>query len=140
MPGIPFTAIYPVGPGSGGAPGAPSGNPDYPGMPAGAVPFSNDITIAAAGTYPVWTPSSGRRFVLTNAFISTDAAMRVALVDGADIAGSRIIDGAFGVNGGASPNLVPVPFPARSVGNVLQVVTDGAGNVRVQVRGWEVAG
>lgn len=144
MPAIPFTAIYPNGPGSGGlaVPGAPTEtNPDYPGMPVGATPVSRDLTVAAAGTVTIWTPGGpSRRFVLASAFLSTDTAMRVALVDDADVQGQRPVDGYFAANGGASPNLVPVPYPSRTAGASLKLVTAAPGNVKVRVSGWEVEG
>lgn len=143
MPSLPFTSIYPDGPGSDAAAGGDgslgsSGNPLYPGMPEGAIPIHRDTAITTATTTDLWTPGPGRRFVLVSAFISTDTAQRVALVDENDTTGSRIVDGYFGANGGASPNLVPVPRVAAVAGNRLRVVTAAAGNCRVRVSGWEV--
>lgn len=144
MSGIPATSIYPMGPSSGvgpdGAPLAPAGNQLYPGMPDGASPIHRDVLITTATTTALWSPSPGRRFILASAFISTDTAMRIALVDENDVQGSRPVDGYFGANGGASPNLVPVPYVSDLAGNRLRVVTGAAGNVRVRVSGWEVEG
>jgi hypothetical protein len=145
MSGIPFTAIYPNGPGSAAAGGAAvdAGNPAYPGMPAGSSPIHKDATYLAPSTYTLWQPSSGNRFVLAHAMVSTDAAMRIALVDGADIPGSRPVDGSFSVNGGAIENGVPVPYPSKTVGNPLLVVVGGAPGaigVKISVDGWEVPG
>lgn len=144
MPVVQWTAIYPDGAGTdaatggGGATGGDvNGNPDYPGMPVGATPIERDVTITAAATTDLWTPGVGRKFVLASAFVSTDTAMRVALVDEADIQGSRPVDGYFAANGGASPNLVPTPYVSHGTGNRLRVVTAGAGNVKVRVSGWE---
>ncbi len=142
MPVVMFTDIYPDGAGSAAAGGGVAAvqqfNPDYPGMPVGATPVHRDVLITTATTTTLWTPPTGRKFVVASAFISTDAAMRVALVDDADVVGQRIVDGAFAASGGASPNKVPVPYPSRTTGAALKVVTGGAGNVRVQVDGWEV--
>lgn len=56
-------------------------------------PVHFDLTTAAAGTYTLWTPSSGTRFVLTSWYIAVGGAGgRVALIDGTDIAGRRIVD------------------------------------------------
>ncbi len=146
MPAIPFTAIYPDGSGSlaqGGTGGldGPSTNPDYPGMPVGATPVHRDLVIAAAGTTVIWTPGGAtRRFVLASAFVSSDTAMRVALVDDADVQGNRPVDQYVAANGGSSPNLVPVPYVSKTAGASLKVVTSVAGNVRVRVSGWEVEG
>jgi len=142
MAGIPFTSIYPDGPGSAAAGGLPSGgdvlNALYPGMPAGATPVHRDALYTAAGTYALWTPSAGNKFVLTECFLSTDTAMRIALVDDVDVPGSRPVDGYFSANGGADSNLMPVPYPSKSSGNSLRVVVGSAGNVRARVSGWEV--
>jgi hypothetical protein len=145
MSGVPFTNIYPAGPGvdpvtgelTGG--GGSAGNDQYPGMPVGASPIHKDVTIATATTTTLWDPGPGQRFVLASAFVSTDTAMRVALIDENDVQGSRPVDGYFGANGGASPNLVPVPYVSNLGGQRLRVVTAAAGNVKVRVSGWTVA-
>lgn len=143
MPTVPFTAIYPDGPvgalgtsSAGGAGG--EANPAYPGLPAGASPIHRDVTITTAATTALWTPAPGRRFVLLSAFISTDTAMRVAIVDDVDVAGRRPVDGYFGANGGASPNLIPAPYVSTNPDNVARVVTAANGNVKVRVSGYEV--
>lgn len=142
MSTTPWASIYPDGPNSaaagGGIAAAPAGNAAYPGMPEGAVPVHRTLHIAAAGIVALWAAPANRRWVLASAFISTDTAMRVALVEEVDAAGNEVIDGYFAANGGASPNMVPVPYPAKTVGSVLRIVTAAAGNVRVRVSGWEV--
>src|SRR5690348_11031532 len=96
VPSIAFTDIYPdstsnLGTSSGGGAGGGGAilNELFPVMPAGATPVHRDITIAAAGTYLIWQPASDRTFVLASAFVSTDTAGRIALVDGADLQGQR---------------------------------------------------
>lgn len=146
MSGIEFSSIYPMSAaaaaaaGDAGALAAAQSNDLYPGMPVGASPVHKDITVAAAGTYTLWDPGPGLVFVLVSAFVSTDTAMRVALVDEADIQGNRPVDGYFAANGGASPNLVPAPYPSKLAGNRLRLVTGGAGNVKARVSGWTQAG
>jgi hypothetical protein len=147
MSGIEFNAIYPMSAAAAAASGDPAaiaaaaaGNDLFPGMPVGASPVHRDVTIAAAGTYTLWDPGPGLEFVLASAFISTDTAMRVAIVDESDIQGNRPVDGYFGANGGASPNLVPVPYTAKLAGNRLRVVTGALGNVKVRVSGWTQGG
>ena len=142
MSTTPWTDIYPDGPSSRPASGAPgvapaAGNAAYPGMPADATPVHRRLRITAAGTYAIWSPPADRRFVVASAMMSTDTAMRIALVEETDAPGAEVVDGYFGANGGATPNLVPVPIPAQTLGSVLRVVTAGAGNVRVRVSGWE---
>lgn len=144
MSNVPFSAIYPDkagadGGSAGGATGS-SGNPLYPGMPEGATPIHRDKLITAAATTALWTPGAGRSFVLASAFVSSDTAMRVALVDDADLEGQRPVDQYVAANGGSSPNLVPVPYKSKNAGNALRIVTAAVGNVRVRVSGWEVEG
>jgi hypothetical protein len=142
MTNVAFTDIYPDGPGTlaaGGIAGAGQEfNPDYPGMPVGAVPMHRDFVATAAGTYDLWTPPAGYRWVLANASVAASAGGRVALVDNADVAGARIEDADLAANGGALPNFVPVPWPSLTAGNVLRLVTTVAGNTRVRVSGWQV--
>lgn len=143
MANVPWTGIYPDGPNSAGAGGGDagafsSGNPLYPGMPEGATPIHRDKVITTATTTTLWTPGTGRRFVLASAFISSDTAMRVAVVDDADLENQRPVDQYVGANGGSSPNLVPVPYVSKNAGNALKVVTSAVGNVRIRVSGWEV--
>jgi hypothetical protein len=143
MSRVQWTSIYPDAPDSAEADAAGAGaggNDQYPGMPVGATPIHRDLLVAAAGVVPIWTPGNGARFILASAFISSDTTMRVALVDEADIQGSRPVDQYVAANGGSSPNLVPVPYPSKNVGNALRVVTSALGNVRIRVSGWEVQG
>jgi len=142
MPVVPWTAIYPDGPAGAAIAGGASAealneNADYPGMPSGATPIHKDIQLTVAGTSDIWIPNSDRRFVLISAFISSDAAGRVALVDDADTQNQRPVDQRLGVNGGSSPNLIPVPYVSKNVGNRLRVVSTVTGNVAVRVSGWE---
>ena len=141
MPQIPWTAIYPDGPGTVAAGGdsfaGGAGNPGpYPDLPAGAIPFDRDLTVAAASTTTIFDPGVGQKFFLVSAFVSTDTAMRVAVIDETDTQNSRPVDGYFAANGGASPNLVPKWYESKLAGNRLRLVTAGAGNVKVRVSGF----
>lgn len=140
MSRVQFTDVYPddptaPAPAGPGTP-APSSNPTFPGMPVGASPIHRDFVSSSAGTYTIWDPGAGNKFVLASAILSTAAGGRVALVDAADVAGQRIIDLELGANGGATPNLVPVPYVSGLAGRKLTLVTDVAGDVRVKVSGW----
>lgn len=136
---VAFTDVYPDGPAAAAAAaglGGPTENLKYPGLPIGASPFSYDYVATAAGTYDVWAPGSGYKFVLVSAFVTVSAAGRVALVDDVDIQGRRPVDGDFAANSGATPNLVPAPYVAKVAGGTLRLVTTVAGNTRVRVAGW----
>lgn len=137
---VPFSDIYPDGAATGGAAGASAGalsvNPRYPGIPVGATPIHRDYVAGGAGTYDIWDPGSGSRFVLVAATINVDGAGRVALVDDADVQGRRIVDVELAANGGATPNMVPVPYTSALAGNMLRLVTTVAGDTRIHVSGW----
>lgn len=102
--------------------------------PPGATTFHADVVIVGAATTTLYTPTSGARFVLTSIVISTDAPGRVAIVDDADTAGSRLPGGYFAANGGLA---LTGEWPSAAADNVAKVVTDGAGNTFVTVEGYE---
>jgi carbohydrate-selective porin OprB len=134
-----FVDIYPdpnVAPTGAGQGGSGIANPDYPGLPAGAVPDSADKTITTAATTVLWTPPADRRIVVLSVQISTDTAMRIMVVDDVDNEGRRIAGGWFAANGGLSGNLIPAPYEGQTPGAPIRVVTAGAGNVFVVVRGY----
>ncbi len=93
-----------------------------------------DGTITSATTTTLWTPASGKRFVIMHAEISTDSAMRVALVDGTDVAGSRIMAPYLAANGG---EVRDAPYSSKAINTLLRVVTGASGNVFVEVDGFE---
>lgn len=104
-------------------------------IPTSPVPgVHKDVTITTATTTTLWTPATGRRFVIEHLEISTDTAMRIAVVDNADSAGQRLAVGWFASNGGLVDN---APKYSGAVDRVLKVVTGGAGNVFVAVDGYE---
>lgn len=141
--GMPFTDLYPEGAGgAGGGPGGAGGaadvNVDWPGLPPGAVPVHRDRTFTAAGTYDLVVPPSDKSFVLVSAYIATDVAGRIAIVDESDVEGSRYVVQYPAANGGSSPNLVPAPRQSASPGNRCRAVIVGVGNVFVRVSGYYV--
>jgi hypothetical protein len=156
MPATQFVDIYPdsqtpiTGPAAPGLAGDISGgiagavanalqgalNEDYPGLPPGATPEKHDITVTIAGTYDLWIPPADRKAVITSAFLSTDTAGRIAIVDDTDSAGRRIAVHYAGVNGGASPNLVPAPAELNSPGGHVRVVVAQNGNTFIRVSGY----
>lgn len=144
MPNTPFVDVYPdaTPAPTGPAPaGSASGNPDWPGLPADAHPESFDVTLVAAslGTIIV-QPTMAQRFVVVSAFISTDVAGRIAIFDDLDIQGRRIAVHYAAANGGASPNLVPAPYPTATPGGPVRVACAGVGNVFVRVSGYFIDG
>jgi hypothetical protein len=92
-----------------------------------------DATIAGAGTTSLWTPATGKRFVISSFMLSTDTLNRVALVDGADTAGHRIAAPYLAAEGG----MVGGPYASQALNNILKVVTLAGGNVFASVDGYE---
>lgn len=111
-------------------------NADYPGLPPGATPEKRDITVTLAGTYDLWVPPADARIVVTSAFISTDTAGRIAIVDETDTANRRVAVHYAAANGGASPNLVPAPYELLSAGGRVRVVVAQNGNTFIRVSGY----
>lgn len=95
-----------------------------------------DVTIVSATTTVLWTPATGRRFVITHAEISSAAAGRTMLIDDTDAAGRRLLGGTFGAGGGVDSN---ASIPSGAVNRVLKVVTDNTGPIFVAVDGYETA-
>jgi hypothetical protein len=143
---VQFTSLYPDQAGGVDAQGnpvnAPEINVDWPGLPPGAVPDSRDITLTAAtgaGGTVLWAPAADERLVIVSAYISSDTAGRVAVVEDQDVQGNRIAVQYVGANGGSSPNLVPAPWPFGTPGTPVRVVSNIAGNVYVRVSGYIAA-
>lgn len=93
-----------------------------------------DAEIVLATTTTLWTPATGRRFVITHAEISAAAAGRVMLIDETDVAGRRLLGGTFGAGGGVDTSAV---IPSRAVNRRLRVVTASTGPTFVAVDGYE---
>ena len=102
--------------------------------PPGASGVHRDVTITLAGSTVLWTPSVGKRFVVTSLILSTDTAQRVAAVDGADVAGSRIAAPYLAAAGGL---IYTGPYVSAAANNALRIITAAAGNVFASVDGYE---
>jgi hypothetical protein len=96
--------------------------------------FHADLTVSGAGTVTVRTPSVGMRMVITSVEISTDAAQRCMIVDGADTAGTRIRGGYFGVGGGLEAEIL---YTQAAINTPVKLVSAASGNVFAVVEGYE---
>lgn len=101
-----------------------------------------DLTVAAAATTAIWTPSTGSRIVVNSLFVSSDTQMRVAVVDNADSAGHRLLVAPAIPAGGSLARFFGDPdgFVSSAVGNVIKLVTSGTGTVFVALDGYERVG
>lgn len=91
-----------------------------------------DATATGVGTTTLWTPSPGKRFVISTFMLSTDTGGRVALCEGADTAGKRIAAPYLAADGG----MVGGPYGAQAINTPLILVSP-AGNTFVAVDGYE---
>ncbi len=136
---VAFTDIYPDGAAAaaGAAPVSIVNSSPYPELPAGAIPWDRDLTVAGAATTLLYDPGVGFKFYLVSAVVSTDTANRVAIVDESDVVNQRPVDGFFAANGGMAENLVPKWYESKLAGNRLRLVTAG-GNVKCRASGFSL--
>jgi len=142
--GLPFVSIYPDDPNAprgafGGDAGGPNVNEEWPGLPPGTSPESIDLTLTAAtpaGGTVLWQPAADERLVVISAYISSDSAGRVAVVDDQDVDDQRVAVQYVGANGGSSPNLNPAPYTTKVPGAPLRVFSTVVGNVFIRVTGY----
>lgn len=81
---------------------------------------------------PLWTPATGKKFVITDIIVSVGVAMRVYLQDDA----SKMWEWMFAANGGAVINL-ETPDESAAVNNVLSITTSAEGRCSIKVLGYE---
>lgn len=100
----------------------------------------NYITVTKYGDYTtqqtntdLWTPATGKKFVLTDISISTATTGTITLLDEATI----IREYKFAENGGAVENLKSAVISAAA-NNDLKVTTSGALDCFIAVSGYEV--
>jgi hypothetical protein len=100
----------------------------------------HDLTSSTTALAAIWTPATGSRAVITGVFVSTDTAGRVAVVDGTDVAGARILSAYLPTNGSAGRAFALGPFVSGAVNRVISLVYAGGGVAFVAVDGWEQVG
>jgi len=84
----------------------------------------------------IWTPSSGKKFVVTDIVISCTAACVVTLYDSTDDLTGRLLKGSFAQYGGMVVNLAK-PYVSAAANNVLKITTGATGGY-LMVKGYEV--
>ena len=93
---------------------------------------TGDYTTQQTNT-ALWTPTSGKKFVLTDIVISTATAGVITLLDNATI----IRKYQFGANGGVVENPVS-PDVSALADNILKITTSVAMTCFIVVKGFEV--
>lgn len=96
---------------------------------------SDDWT-GAVTAQATWTPASGKRFVMTDLFISCSSACTVTLFDGTDTEANRVLKADFAQYGGVA-HAFRKPWISAAVGNVLKLTTSAAGGY-ISVAGYEI--
>lgn len=84
----------------------------------------------------VWTPASGKTIVITDMYISQNAAGDIIVFDETNSLTNRINRSYFGDNAGSN-----IPFSQRfalsAVNNSVKITTDGGGTGSIIVLGFE---
>ena len=113
---------------------------DYANSRVNVAVTQNYTTVAKYGNYTsqqtatdLWTPGTGKKFVLTDISVSTATAGTITLLDEAAI----IREYKLAANGGAVENLKSVIMSAAA-NQDLKVTTSGALDCFIVVSGYEV--
>ena len=99
---------------------------------------TNSVTLGAGETgTALWTPTAGKKFVVTDLIISCVEAGQLTIFDGTDSAANRLFDGFL--YGAIYPlSFESRPWPSSTADNVLKATTDADGEAIVTVHGYEV--
>ena len=96
------------------------------------------IDFAASETaQAIWTPATGKKFVITDIMISCSAAGTITVFDGTDSTTYRVIKGYFAANGGLTHNYRK-PFESAAINNVLKYTTGTGIAGSITVHGYEI--
>ena len=116
----------------------------YPPHRFGFTPVHKDASYTTAQTgVALWTPASGKRFIVTDGLITasgtTDAT--VSIFDDTDATGARLYRGYLNVsNIGSTVINIPLktPFLSTAADNVLKLTTSAAIDVDIILGGYEI--
>lgn len=84
----------------------------------------------------LWTPATGKRFIVTDFLIICSNAVELTVFDGTDSDGNRLVGGSFAANGGISAPNLRSSFRSSAINNVLKITTS-AGSGYITVLGYE---
>lgn len=100
--------------------------------------YSDDIEAGDTTGVALWTPASGKRFVITRLVISCSAAGVVVVYDNTDDVANRIIKLDLGAQGGYVGDHNAKPSPSAAVDNKLYFKSDGSFTGTITVEGYEL--
>ena len=105
---------------------------------SGAVLVTKTIDFAASETaQTIWTPTSGKKFVITDMIISCSAAGTITVFDSTDSTANRIVKGYFAANGGLSQPYSK-PRTSSTADNVLKYTTGSGIAGSLTIQGYEI--
>lgn len=93
---------------------------------------SGDYSTAQTDTN-LWTPTSGKKFVITDIIISTDTSMTVTLKDDTTTIRKYYLQ----ANTTIVENL-HTPYTSIAADNILKITSSAAGNHYISIQGYEV--
>ena len=85
----------------------------------------------------IWTPTSGKKFVITDMVISCSAAGTITVFDSTDTTATRIVKGYFAANGGLSQPYSK-PRTSSTADNVLKYTTGSGITGSLTIQGYEI--
>ena len=111
---------------------------------SGAAHFDLTVVAGGSGTSNIWAPAAGTRFVVASLFVSSDTGTRVAVVDGSDVAGARLLVAPAIPAGGSLARYFGGPgagaYVSLATGNIAKLVYGAAGTYFVSLDGFVQTG
>lgn len=101
----------------------------------GFITYSVDFT-ASQTAQAIWTPATGRIFVITDIVISTSVAGAITIFDGTDDIVHRVMKGNLAINDHLN-HAYSKPFPSSAKNNVLKYTTGANITGSLTVSGYE---
>ena len=96
------------------------------------------VDFAASETaQAIWTPASGKKFVITDIIISCSAAGTITVFDSTDSTANRVVKGSFAANGGLT-HPYSKSFVSATADNVLKYTTGAGIAGSITVSGYEI--
>lgn len=103
----------------------------------GKTQFHQTVDFTASQTaQPIWTPTSGKRFVITDYDLSFSAAGAFTVFDNTDTTANRVFKMNGAVNGGGI-HAYTLPWRSTAVNNVLKYTTGAGAAGSISFIGYE---
>jgi len=89
----------------------------------------------------LWTPTSGKKFVVTDYTFSVEGSAIVTVFDQTDATGNRLFNAELKVTAGTSiliDHAYTLPFVSAATNNILRLTTSAAITIRGTIHGYEI--